>query len=45
MNNSLRFILYARKSTDVEDKQILSIDAQIFELREFAKREGLFLTP
>lgn len=40
-NSSHKFILYARKSTDVEDKQILSIEAQITELREFAKREGL----
>ena len=31
--------LYARKSTDVEDKQVLSIDAQLNELREFAGRE------
>jgi site-specific DNA recombinase len=35
------FILYARKSTDVEDKQALSIDAQLNELRSFAQREGL----
>jgi len=33
--------LYARKSTDVEDKQVLSIDAQITELRAFAKNEKL----
>ncbi|TXT48536.1 MAG: recombinase [Limisphaerales bacterium] len=33
--------LYARKSTDVEDKQVLSIDAQLTELREFASREGI----
>ena len=33
--------LYARKSTYVEDKQIMSIDAQLAELREFAQREGL----
>jgi site-specific DNA recombinase len=33
--------LYARKSTDVEDKQVLSIDAQLNELREFAEGEGL----
>ncbi len=39
MNN--KFFLYARKSTDVEDKQILSIEAQITELRAFAKRESL----
>ena len=36
-----KFFLYARKSTDVEDKQILSIEAQITELRVFAKNEGL----
>ena len=35
------FFLYARKSTDVEDKQILSIDGQLAELREFAHKEGL----
>ena len=36
-----KFFLYARKSTDVEDKQVLSIDAQLTELREVAKRENL----
>jgi site-specific DNA recombinase len=34
-------VLYARKSTDREDKQILSIPAQLRELREFAQRSGL----
>jgi DNA invertase Pin-like site-specific DNA recombinase len=38
-----KFFLYARKSTDVEDKQVLSIDAQLTELREFAKRENLVI--
>jgi DNA invertase Pin-like site-specific DNA recombinase len=36
-----KFFLYARKSTDVEDKQALSIEAQITELRTFAKNEKL----
>ena len=35
--------LYARKSTDVEDKQVLSIEAQLAELRALAKDEGLEL--
>ena len=39
--NYAKFLLYARKSTDVEDKQVMSIDAQLNELREFAAREGL----
>ena len=43
MNDASRYFLYARKSTDVEDKQILSIDAQINELREFAEREHLII--
>lgn len=37
----LRFIIYLRKSSDSEDKQIASIPQQRKELTEFAKREEL----
>ena len=39
----VRYILYARKSTDVEDKQVLSIEAQVTELKEFAKKLELHI--
>lgn len=38
---AMKYIAYCRKSTDEKDRQILSIEAQIAELTEFAKREGL----
>jgi site-specific DNA recombinase len=37
----LRYRLYARKSTDTEDKQVQSLDDQIKYMKEVAKREGL----
>src|SRR3989344_5653599 len=37
----IKYFVYCRKSTDEADRQILSIEAQIAELKEFAKRENL----
>jgi site-specific DNA recombinase len=37
----IRYVLYARKSTENEEKQILSIDSQIKEMMELAERDGL----
>src|ERR1700690_456856 len=37
----LKYCLYARKSTEQEEKQILSIDSQIKEMAQIAQREGL----
>lgn len=36
-----KFFLYARKSTDTEEKQVASIPSQIRELKEFAQKENL----
>jgi len=36
-----KFFLYARKSTDEPDRQVMSIEGQIDELKEFAAREQL----
>jgi len=37
----MKYFIYTRKSTDSEERQILSIETQLAELREFAAKEKL----
>jgi len=37
----MRYIIYARKSSKSEERQVLSIEAQLVELKEFAAKEKL----
>jgi len=41
MNDSLKYFIYARKSTDREDKQVASIGDQIFEVQKIAQHKNL----
>ena len=38
---TMKYVGYCRKSTDEKEKQVLSIDQQIYELKEFALREKI----
>jgi DNA invertase Pin-like site-specific DNA recombinase len=39
--NGIKYCLYARKSSEVDERQALSIDSQIKEMLAVAKRDGL----
>ena len=36
----MKYFIYCRKSTDSEERQVLSIEAQLAELKEFAAKLG-----
>ena len=39
--NQLRYCLYARKSSESDERQAMSIDSQLAEMRSLAENKGL----
>lgn len=42
-SQAIRYCLYARKSSESEERQALSIDSQINEMKKIAERDGLIV--
>ena len=38
--NKTKYFLYARKSTQDDNRQVMSIEAQLFELKEYVRVDG-----